>query len=265
MKATEQENKAFKHLNINYKRHNGLLSFLACQKRPDLAPAVFILSSFKKKSLESGPSLMEVPEGNNWPQTHPLTWLFQWLQLNQIIQQCYMGWWSWDLKFAEKLICFWNSCPFAWNKKQKNISLSSTEAELNALLNGVQEIWWVTYLVEELCKEKLNPPELNVENQGLVENIKNFGSNSKIKHLEIEMKWLRELKDENWANIKLIPSENMVDDALTKPRNAEYLKQLQEWCFLFLFTPTWRGCWNYCCGLFHVWCWPSNHKSAAIK
>ncbi|KNZ54063.1 hypothetical protein VP01_3056g2, partial [Puccinia sorghi] len=48
------------------------------------------------------------------------------------------------------------------------------------------------------------------------------------KHLDIKMKWLRELKDSNQINVKLIPSENMVADALTKPSSAESLKRLQE-------------------------------------
>ncbi|KNZ43751.1 hypothetical protein VP01_9900g1 [Puccinia sorghi] len=102
-------------------------------------------------------------------------------------------------------ICFWKSRPVVWNsKKQNKIALSSTEAELNAISDGVQESLWITYLIEKLWKEKLEPSEFNVENQGLLEKIKNFGLNSKTKHLDIKMKWLRELKDSNQRNVKLI-------------------------------------------------------------
>ncbi|KNZ47182.1 hypothetical protein VP01_6624g1, partial [Puccinia sorghi] len=124
------------------------------------------------------------------------------------------------------------------SKKQKNISLSSTEAELNALSDGAQESQWITYLIEELWKEKLDPAEFNIDNQGLLEKIKNFGSNSKTKHIDIKMKWLCELKNSDQINLKLIPSEEMVADALTKASNADSLKRLQAIFFLVLFSPT---------------------------
>ncbi|KNZ43775.1 hypothetical protein VP01_9876g1, partial [Puccinia sorghi] len=44
--ATKEDKEAFKRLNINYRSHRGLLNFLACRTRPELAPAVSILSSF---------------------------------------------------------------------------------------------------------------------------------------------------------------------------------------------------------------------------
>ncbi|KNZ60966.1 hypothetical protein VP01_14751g1, partial [Puccinia sorghi] len=47
-------------------------------------------------------------------------------------------------------ICFWKACPVSWNsKKQRNITLSSTEAKMNALSDGVQENQWIKYLIEE--------------------------------------------------------------------------------------------------------------------
>ncbi|KNZ55096.1 hypothetical protein VP01_276g16 [Puccinia sorghi] len=135
-------------------------------------------------------------------------------------------------------ICFWKACPVSWNsKKQKNITLSLTEAELKALSDGVKESQWITYLIEELWKEKLDPSEFNVDNQGLIERIKNFGSNSKTKDLDIKMKWLRKLKNSNQINVRLIPSGKMVADALTNPRSAESLQRLQARCFLVFFSP----------------------------
>ncbi|KNZ49326.1 hypothetical protein VP01_5083g1 [Puccinia sorghi] len=67
---------------------------------------------------------------------------------------------------------------------------------------------------------------------------KKIGSNSKTKHLDIKMKWLREMKDSNQINFKLIPSEEMVADALTKASNATSLKRLQERGFMVLFSPS---------------------------
>ncbi|KNZ48558.1 hypothetical protein VP01_5578g1, partial [Puccinia sorghi] len=92
-------------------------------------------------------------------------------------------------------ICFWKSCPISWNsKRQRNITLSSTEAELNALSDGVQENLWIQYLIEELYNAKLNPTQFNVNNKGLLNKINNLGSNSKTKHLDIKAKWLCDLR-----------------------------------------------------------------------
>ncbi|KNZ56494.1 hypothetical protein VP01_238g1 [Puccinia sorghi] len=73
-------------------------------------------------------------------------------------------------------IFFWKACPVAWNsKKPKNIiTMSSTEAELNALSDGVQENQWIKFLVEELWDKKLNPTEFHIKNQGLLEKLKNL-------------------------------------------------------------------------------------------
>jgi hypothetical protein len=44
--ATPQDKDEFNKLKINYRSHTSILSYLACLTRPDLAPAVSILSSF---------------------------------------------------------------------------------------------------------------------------------------------------------------------------------------------------------------------------
>ncbi|KNZ46148.1 hypothetical protein VP01_7510g1, partial [Puccinia sorghi] len=46
---TEEERNEFSKLKINYRSFTGILNFLACQTRPDLAPAVSILSSFNNE------------------------------------------------------------------------------------------------------------------------------------------------------------------------------------------------------------------------
>ncbi|KNZ50961.1 hypothetical protein VP01_4151g1 [Puccinia sorghi] len=62
-----------------------------------------------------------------------------------------------------------------------------------------------------------------VENQGLIEKIDHFGSNSKTKHLEIKMRWLRDLKLKDEIRVTLIPSENMIAGTLTKSSCKESL------------------------------------------
>jgi hypothetical protein len=102
----------------------------------------------------------------------------------------------------------------------------------------VQENQWIKFLVEELWNESLDPSTFHIDNQGLAEKIKNFGSNSKTKHLDIKMKWLRDLKNKNEITVTLIPSEDMVADNLTKASNLESLNRLREKCFLVHYSPS---------------------------
>jgi hypothetical protein len=44
--ATEDKKAEFSKLTINYRAFTGILNYLSCRTRPDLAPAVCILSSF---------------------------------------------------------------------------------------------------------------------------------------------------------------------------------------------------------------------------
>ncbi|KNZ58903.1 hypothetical protein VP01_1836g4 [Puccinia sorghi] len=107
-------------------------------------------------------------------------------------------------------ICFFNPHPVAWkSKKQRNITLSSTEAELNVLYDGVQENLWIKFLIEEIYNKNLNPTQFNVGNKGLINKINNFGSNSNTKHLDIKAKWLRNLKKNYIIFVKLIPSKQL--------------------------------------------------------
>ncbi|KNZ45555.1 hypothetical protein VP01_8009g1, partial [Puccinia sorghi] len=103
---------------------------------------------------------------------------------------------------------------------------------------------WIEYLIEELYNKELRPTRFQIDNKGLIDKINNFGSNSKTKHLDIKAKWLRDLKNNNEICVKLISSEEMVAEALTKPLNQDSLKRLREKRFLVtvLFSSRGGGC-----------------------
>ncbi|KAH9441023.1 hypothetical protein Pst134EB_033194 [Puccinia striiformis f. sp. tritici] len=247
--ATEEERKEFDKLQINYRTYTGILNFLACRTRPDLAPAVSMLSRFNN-----------APGISHWKEVlHVWKYVAGSCDLSLTLRpdpsdgskqiKFYTdATWADDLETRlsrSGTICFWKSCPVSWSsKKQKNITLSSTEAELNALSDGVQENQWISFLIEELWDDKLEPTLFHVDNQGLVEKLKNFGSNSKTKHIDIKMKWLRDLRANNEITVKLIPSESMIADTLTKASNLESLDRLREKCFYSLFPSNSGGCWN---------------------
>lgn len=245
--ATEQDHEDFLKLNINYRSYTGILNYLACRTRPDLAPAVSILSRFNNK-----------PGLTHWKQVlHCWKYLKGTTNFNLLLEPSSSNnsnqlLFFTDATWAEDQetrisqsgsIVFWKNCPISWNsKKQKNITLSSTESEMNALSDGEQENQWLTSLIEELWNIKLDSTIFCVDNKGLMEKLKNFGSNSKTKHLDIKIKHLRELFKNNKIDVKLIKSEEMVADSLTKASTFSSLELLTKKCFSVLSSSNMEGC-----------------------
>jgi hypothetical protein len=96
--------------------------------------------------------------------------------------------------------------------------------------------------VEELWSKKLEPTLFNIDNKGLLEKLKNFGSNSKTKHLDIKIKNLREKYKNKEINVKLISSEDMLAGSLTKASPLSSVKKLQEKCLSAQSASSKEGC-----------------------
>jgi hypothetical protein len=142
--ATDEDHQAFLALGVNYRLFTGMLNYLACRTRPDLAAAVSILSQFNQ----------------HLGLTHWREVLHCWKYLqgtsnfglilnpdeDGILDR--LNYYT-DATWAEDQetcisqsgsLAFWKSCPILWNSKlQKNITMSSTESEMNALSDGEQE------------------------------------------------------------------------------------------------------------------------------
>ncbi|KNZ55344.1 hypothetical protein VP01_2704g6 [Puccinia sorghi] len=245
--ATEEDHQAFLRLHINYRSYTGMLNYLACRTRPDLASTVSILSKFNQK-----------PGMSHWREVlHCWKYLAGTQELGLLLRPDKekildrLNFFT-DATWAEDhesrisrsgSLVFWKSCPILWNsKKQRNITMSSTESEMSALSDGEQESQWLNFLIEELWKIKLAPTLFHIDNKGLLEKLKNFGSNSKTKHLDIKIKSLREKFKNKDIDVKLISSNDMIADSLTKAAPYSSIKKLQSKC-LSVFSPTTKeGC-----------------------
>ncbi|KNZ46115.1 hypothetical protein VP01_753g2 [Puccinia sorghi] len=140
----------------------------------------------------------------------------------------------------------WNSC------RQRSITYSSTKAELSPLVESFHEGLWLKALINEmwnfqidLAAHFLDDEELNqqltvdsktfielyctnhlIDNKGLNDKLKKFGTNSKPRHINLRTKGLRqEIKNKN-IKITLIKTQGMTADALTKPTSIEPLRNL---------------------------------------
>jgi hypothetical protein len=245
--ATDEDHEEFLKLGFNYRSYTGMLNYLACRTRPDLASAVSILSRFNQR-----------PGLSHWKQViHCWKYLLGTKNHNLLLKPKSDSFidrlnFFTDATWAEDqetrisqsgTLAFWKSCPILWNsKKQKNITMSSTESEMNALSDGEQESQWLKFLVEELWKKKLEPTLFSIDNKGLLEKLKNFGSNSKTKHLDIKIKSLRDKFKKKEINVELISSDNMIADALTKAAPHSSIKKLQDNCLTALSSSNKEGC-----------------------
>ncbi|KNZ59432.1 hypothetical protein VP01_1730g2 [Puccinia sorghi] len=152
-------------------------------------------------------------------------------------------------------ICYLLGSPVSWNScRQRSITYSSTEAELNPLVDSFHEGIWLKSLINEIwklqvdsAKHFIDDSELNkqltvddetfkkeyctthyIDNKGLDDKLKKFGSNSKTRHIDLRTKGIRqEIKARN-IKIELVKTEEMIADALTKPAPISTLSRLVE-------------------------------------
>ncbi|KNZ61559.1 hypothetical protein VP01_13850g1, partial [Puccinia sorghi] len=114
-------------LKVNYRTFTGILNYLSCRTRPDLAPAVSILSS-----LNNAPGI------NYWKEVlHVWKYLKGSKELKLTFRPSSASHTNglehytdatWADNFNTRLsrsgfICFWKNCPIAWNSKKKRTSL----------------------------------------------------------------------------------------------------------------------------------------------
>ncbi|KNZ57600.1 hypothetical protein VP01_2117g1 [Puccinia sorghi] len=198
-KASDEEHMNFLKLNINYRTFTGILNYLACHSRPDLASAEMLhVWKYLKGTQDLG--LLLKPKASG--------------MVDHI--QFYT-----DATWAEDQ-----------ETRQKNIKLSFTESEMNALSDGEQENQWLTFLIEEL---------FHVDNCGLLEKLKKFGSNSKTKHLDIKIKNRRDKFSKKEIDVKLIFSEDMIADSLSKAAPHSSVRKLQYKCLTVISPSNMEG------------------------
>jgi hypothetical protein len=122
--------------------------------------------------------------------------------------------------------------PIDWRStKQKQVTRSSTEAELMALSHAATEIYWWRRLFTQI---QLNIDEYKVEcdNQQTIRLLTTPAIKlaTKLKHLDIHQHWLRQEIQANRLNIQWISTLEMPADGLTKAldrqKHKTFIKQL---------------------------------------
>lgn len=108
-------------------------------------------------------------------------------------------------------------CTVGWTtRKQNTVSLSSTEAELNALCNAAWHEMWLVRLLKDIgCNIEL-PITFHEDNQSTIriaEESKDFG---RLKHVDVKLHFLRDLVKQKKIRWQYLRSEDQVADIMTK-------------------------------------------------
>ncbi|GKV25507.1 hypothetical protein SLEP1_g34939 [Rubroshorea leprosula] len=123
--------------------------------------------------------------------------------------------------YAYFWIVFLGATPISWKaSKQKAIACSSTEAEYRALAAASSELVWVLHLLTELGIRIDAPPMLYCDNVGATYLSSNPVMHSRMKHIAIDLHFIRDLVDKKILRVSHIASADQLADGLTKPLSS---------------------------------------------
>ncbi|KNZ54670.1 hypothetical protein VP01_2888g1 [Puccinia sorghi] len=253
--ASDEDHARFRKLNINYRSAIGLLNHIAQLTRPDISFAVSSLARFSVK-----------PGMTHW---HEVKKVWQYLkgtsdlkltlkiknpnELLQIFSNASWGDDPQDRTSQSGYLCLLFGTLISWNScKQRSVTYSSTEAELNPLIDSFHEGTWLKALLAEMwniqidtANHLIDDPDLQdrlmmsdedfklkftnehlIDNKGLDDKVKRFGSNPKTRHIDLKTKGLRQEVKHHTLRITLIKTTEMVADALTKAASKSSVNNL---------------------------------------
>ena len=122
-----------------------------------------------------------------------------------------------DRKSRSAYVFLFLGCVVSWySKKQSTTSLSSTEAELNALVEAVKEAKWMREFLTEMGFNMKASTNINEDNQSAIAIASNPIHHSRIKHLEVKARFLQENLEGGNVRLTFCPTELMLADILTK-------------------------------------------------
>jgi hypothetical protein len=122
-----------------------------------------------------------------------------------------------DRKSRSGYIFMMFGAPVIWfSKKQPTVALSSCEAELIALVEGVKEGVWQRDFFKELGFKLDKPTVMDQDNQSVIAIAVNPVHHARIKHMELKNCYIRENVEQGVIRLVYCPTELMIADIMTK-------------------------------------------------
>jgi len=111
------------------------------------------------------------------------------------------------------------------SKRQPFITLSSTEAEYVAAVEAGKEIKWMRNILTEFDYPPSYASTLFIDNKSGIEVSKNPEYYGQMKHLDLQLHWLRDAVQESLISPTYVPTRQNIADMFTKavqPQVVEY-------------------------------------------
>ena len=204
---------------IPYLSAVGSLQYLATMTRPDIAYAVSYLGRFNHN-----------PSPRHWA---AVKHLFRYLKGTEGYKLVYKGNDNAEL-FTTYSDASHGSCKatgratggyvtivsggaVGWSsKRQAFVTLSSTEAEYVAAVEGGKEIMWMRNILTEFGYPPSLASTLHIDNKSGINVAKNPEHHGRMKHLDLRFYWLREAVADGIINPVYVPTDKQLADIFTK-------------------------------------------------
>ena len=118
--------------------------------------------------------------------------------------------------------------PISWaSKRQACVALSTTEAEVIALVEAAKEAVWLRRFIRELGFPEQTVP-LFCDNQSAISLIRNPVLHSRVKHMSVRLSFTREAQENDIISVSYIRTEEQMADGFTKalqPSRFQFLRE----------------------------------------
>jgi len=108
---------------------------------------------------------------------------------------------------------------------QKRSALSTTEAELYALVSCVQDMFYVKQLLESMGLTVKTPIIIRVDNKGTVDLANGWLTGGNLKHVEVRQFFIRDLREEGVLRVEWIPGAENESDIFTKNTTSQVFQK----------------------------------------
>jgi hypothetical protein len=209
----------------------GELLYISVCTRPDIAFAVGMLSKFLDKAGEAhwlaairvllylkGTIAYGLPLGGKRSSNSNLTAFVDADFANDSV----------DYKSITGYMVFYEKSLISWtSKKQKTVTLSSTESEFIALTDVAKELLWIQPIYQFLGIININDCTIIMEDNLPVINLAlNQQTKGRTKHLNVKVKFIAQLIEEKIFRIEKVSSAENCADQMTKAQGKTlFLKQ----------------------------------------